>query len=168
MLAGSPLASAPLAWTASDVAPPAFVPSTLRQAVLARLKGLAALRDLIGDRIVSAYVPGQTARPCVTFTIPANPHGHTFDGSDGTASARVQINVWANDLVVADQATEAVRLGIHGFRGWIGSVEILGVFHVDSVDLSELAAPGGDSRIFRIMSDYQINHRVAIPNMTEN
>lgn len=141
------------------------VPATLRQAVMECLRSNPELASEVGGRISYGFAPSSYSLPYVTFSIASNPHGHTFAGSDGTAVARVQINCWGKSSGDCERASEVIRLRIQGLRGRVGFVDVTGVFLIDQVDLLEPSSPGSKTWIFRVMSDYQINHRVPRPDI---
>lgn len=165
MLAGPPLALAPLGLWGLDLGQDDPGPATLRAAIFARLGSSTALAGVVGDRIFHGRVPQRKAWPAVVFHAPARAYGHNLGGGDGTSTATVQIDCWATKPGQAEAAAEAVRLAFQGYRGRVGSVEFLGVFVDDVGETVERDSPGADDWTYRTIITLEARHRVSIPTM---
>jgi hypothetical protein len=144
---------------------------TFRETLVAKLGSIAALTTIVGDAIYPGAIPEThdlgSDGPVLTYRISSYPHGKVLAGSDGTASPRVQLDAWSVDFAKADAITLAIERAI--FRPpvnpWApGGVEIMSVSKGDEFDIAEPPKAATDQWTYRVMSVYQIKHRVPIPS----
>ena len=143
------------------------------QALVAQIKTLTKVTAIIGGSLYKTYLP-QThdlgaQGPALTYSIPTKPRGHVLTGSDGTATARVQIDAWGYSEGVVKQLIEAVWNGIDGLpvNPWgDGTCVIMSVVQQDDSDADEPPKAGTDQPIYHSMSEYNIKYRVVIPTLS--
>jgi hypothetical protein len=151
-----------------EISVPVIVPSiTLREAVYSRLASSTAIAALVSSRIYFAALP-QTINlkdgPALTYAVISRPYGHVLTGADGTSQARVQITAHGYREAVVDQIIQAVRDSFDGFVGSIGGLAVTACILDNEVDLPSPPFAGTDQWSYAIAADYQINHRVSLPN----
>ncbi len=146
---------------------------TFRQALYAKLAATAEVTALVGSAIYPGAVPethdyGRDG-PALTYTVITYPPGHVLTGSDGTATARVQLSAWSYQESQADAITLAVCNALDGVpvNPWgTGYIVIMSVVHKDEQDLPAEPRSGSDQWLYQVPSDYSIKHRCAIPSLT--
>lgn len=167
MLAGQPLATAPLAWRPAASTPVDPGPTTLRDAVRKLLRDDAAVFAIVGERIRYARSGRSDPEPRITYTVPSRLHGRDLDGPDDTSDARVRVSVWAagtpSGSIEAEALAEAVRLALDGFSGWVGEVYVASIDHAVSIDLPEWEADGSGASTYQIAMDFMVDHRAPQP-----
>ncbi len=151
------------------------------QALVARLLAIPEITDIVGTDIFVGAIP-QTydlgaLGPALTYFVPTKPRGHDLAGSDGTATAQVQIDAWATPSPLYPDAvsdvkaiTEAVFNGLNGKpveTSWgDGTCLIMSAVQQNEMDADEPPMGGGDKPVYRTMVEYGIKYRVRIPTLT--
>jgi hypothetical protein len=145
-----------------------------RQALVAKLTAINSVNSAVNGAIYPGSLPEthQLDRdgPALTYTITSLPRNHNLSGSDGTATARVQLSAWS--LYESQSDTIALDLfnaldGLYNDSSWgDGSITIRSCLHQDEVDLPEPFEAGTDQWIYQVASDYEIKHTVTIPTHT--
>lgn len=146
---------------------------TFPEALIAKLNAISELTAIVGSSIFPGTLPetqdlGRDG-PAVTYTITSYPRGHVLTGSDGTATARIQISAWAYSEAVSDSIVLALWNAVDGLpvNPWgDGSVQILSVVQKNEVDLPEEPRAGMDQWIYQIACEYEVKHRVSIPTLS--
>lgn len=153
-----------------QIVPPAF--QYFEQALVAELQSIYELVEIVGNAIYVAAVPqtwdfGRNG-PALTFIVPTKDRGHVLTGSDGTATARVQIDMWGYSEAAVKTGIEAVRNGIDGTPGtWgDGTCQIISVVQQEDTDMDEPPKAGSDQVLYRTMSEYVVRYRVSIPTLS--
>jgi hypothetical protein len=144
---------------------------SFRETLVAKLGSIPELTALVGTAIYPGAIPEThdlgSDGPVLTYRISSYPHGKVLAGSDGTASPRVQFDAWSVDFGLADAITKAIRDAIfkRPVNPWTpGGVEIMSVSKDDEFDIAEPPKAATDQWTYRVMSTYQIKHRVPIPS----
>lgn len=144
------------------------------QALVAQLQNTPALVDIVGNAIYRSFVP-QTYLfdrngPALTYSIPTKPYGHVLTGSDGTATARVQLDMWSFSSLAVKQGLEAIRNMFDGAglpQTWgDGSVVIMSSIQQDDTDLDEPPEAGSDQVTYHSLTEYSVKYRVSIPTLS--
>ncbi len=94
------------------------------------MKADAAVAAIIHGRIHPATDPQQSPRPKITFQRISTSRRYANDGPLNSPAARIQIDCWADTLLVAKTLSEKVRRSLDGFRGTLGEYEVQGI-HID-------------------------------------
>jgi Protein of unknown function (DUF3168) len=147
---------------------------TFRQALFSKLTSIPEVTALVGGAIYPGAIPEthSLARdgPALTYTITSYPRGHVLTGSDGTATATVQLSAWAYQESAADAVALAVWNALDGvpINPWgTGYLWIMSVVHKDEEDLPEPPKAGRDQSTYQIASTYEIRHQVgALPSLS--
>ncbi len=141
------------------------------QAFDAKLNAITALTDIVGTAIYVSSLP-QTHDlgadgPAVSYFVPTKPRGHVLTGSDGTATARVQVDAWAYDEGDVKQSLEAIRKSIDGIPGiWgDGTCTIVSVVSQGDLDADEPPKSGSDQWLYHSLSEYMVMYRVNKPSV---
>lgn len=147
---------------------------TFREALYAKLLSISGLNAIVNGAIYPGAIPEtyQLDRdgPALTYTVTALPRNHNLSGSDGTATARVQLSAWS----LLESQSDAIALvifnaidGLYNDSTWgNGTVTIMSCLQQDEVDLPEPFTAGTDQWIYQVASDYEIKHYVTIPTHT--
>lgn len=150
----------------------ATVAQFFEEALLARLQAIPKLTALVGTGMFKTGLP-QThdlgkSGPALSYSIPTKPYGHVLTGSDGTATARVQIDAWSYSESSVKHILEAIRNGIDGLPGvWgNGTCQIMSVVQQDDIDADEPPKAGSDQWLYHSLTEYSVKYRVAIPTLS--
>ncbi|WP_309387524.1 DUF3168 domain-containing protein [Cerasicoccus frondis] len=96
----------------------------LHEKLCAKLKGDAALKALVVDRIFPLATPKNTERPLLTYREISGVIDHDLDGPSGLREARLQLDAYAEryrDIIGIRQALDAL---LDNFRGDLDGQEI--------------------------------------------
>jgi hypothetical protein len=107
------------------------------------------LTGLVGQRIYPLLVPKSTAGgnyPAVTYQTVTQPNVHSLDGVSGLAYPRVQFVAWAQTYAAAMSVRDALCDALDGYRGLMGSINVMACLKVDEADMLE-PYPGTDAQI---------------------
>ena len=156
-------------WQSTGATPTA---QYFEQALQAKLNAITALTDIVGDSIYTQALP-QT-HDCgrdgsaVSYSIPTKPRGHVLTGSDGTATATVQLDAWSYEYGTSKQILESIRNSIDGPPGvWgDGSCTIVWVVQQDDIDASESPKSGTDQWLYHLITEYRVMYRVTKPTLS--
>lgn len=147
-------------------------PQSFRVALMARLESIPELAAVVGSAIYPGQLPEThdlgTAGPALTYRIPSNPRGHVLSGSDGTSTARVQLDAWAYDLSAVDTITTAIWNALDGIPdAWgNGTCLILSCTHQDESDEHEPPRAGTDQWVYHITTAFQVKYRTGFPTLS--
>ena len=147
-------------------------PQQFEQALVAKLATLGDLTAIVGTSIFKSFVPQthdlQRNGPALTYMLPTKVQGHSLVGSNGTAVARVQMDMWG----LGDSQQGAVKFGIEAIRSEMdgpptvwgdGSCVIMSVVQQTDGDLDEEPEAGSDQVLYHSMTEYAVKYRVSIP-----
>lgn len=146
---------------------------TFRQALVAKLGAMPALTSIVGSAIYPGALPEthdlQRDGPALTYTITTYPRNQQLTGSDGTATARVQLSAWSYSLSDTDAIALALVDALNGVVNdstWgNGTITIMSCTHQEETDVVEQVETGTDLWIHQITNEYLIKHRVSIPTL---
>jgi hypothetical protein len=115
----------------------------------------SALTTLIGTRVWPIILPQKPVLPAVTYSEISAIRGHTMQGPDGLAFARMQIDSWAKSFKQARILADAVRARLDGFRGDFTdsppTTFAQGIFFETERSMYE-----SEPELFRVSSDYTV------------
>ena len=144
------------------------------QALASKLASITVLTAILGTQadetqpaIFKTGVPQtwqySSGGAALSWFIPTKPKGQTLVGSDGTATANVQIDVWSFDAADPKRAMAAIFNAINGVPGtWgDGSCTVVSVVHKGDSDMDEQPRAGSDQWLYRTMSEYRIMYRLS-------
>jgi len=133
------------------------------QARLVADSGISA----ITTRIRLSRSEQSDALPRVVVHKISSQHEHHMLAATGKATARVQIDCYANSPVSADALAEAVRQALDGFRGTMNSGVFVSMCHLDN-ERTTYDAPleGGHASggVDGVQLDYMIGWSVSVPS----
>ena len=146
---------------------------TFPEALTAKLNSISEVTAMVASAIYPVALPethdlGRDG-PAISYSILSYPRGHVLGGSDGTATATVQISVWSYQEATSDGIVLALWNAIDGLPvvPWgDGSVVIRSVVQKDEQDLPEEPKAGMDQWTYHIACVYAISHWVAIPTLS--
>jgi hypothetical protein len=135
----------------------------IRVALHSLMSGEAELTDVVGTRIYPAPRPQSAVLPCLTYRLITGNPGHDLRASDGTVRSRFQIEAWSRTTAEAAALSVGLFNALDGFVGTVDGVRITWIAKLDEADLSSLESDGTGDPKRRIVSDYLVQYRVAIP-----
>ena len=144
---------------------------TFREILYAKLGSITEVNSVVNGAIYPGVLPEthQLDRdgPALTYTITALPRNHQLTGSDGTATATVQLSAWSLLLSQSDSITLALFNALDGLvndSSWgDGSITIRSCLQDDETDIVEPFKEGSDDWIYQLASVYKIKHTVTYP-----
>ena len=147
------------------------VQQTFRQALTAKLNAITELTAIVGTAIYPGALPLthdlDRDGPALTYTVTSMPRNHHLLGSDGTATATVQLSAWSEQESTSDAIALAIFNAIDGVyndSSWgNGTITIRSCLHQDESDEPEEPKAGRDEWLRHIPSIYSIKHTVTIP-----
>ncbi len=142
------------------------------QALEAKLLSIPELAAFLGTSIYTQALPethdlGHDG-PALSYVVATKPRGHVLTGSDGTATARVQLDYWSYSYGTAKQALEATWNALDGLpQTWgDGTCQIFGIVQQDDIDASEQPRAGTDQWLYHLIQEYSVKYRVAVPTLS--
>ena len=109
-----------------------------------------AIRDILlndGDvlaltstRIYPNVVPQGISGDVVTYQQVSGDRGHSYDGADGLASPRFQVNGWSSAYSGSRELSEAIRRCLDGYSGTVNGVVIQVIKLADESDMPQMKA----------------------------
>ncbi len=142
------------------------------QALEAKLLSISALAAFCSDSIYTQALPQthdlRKDGPAITYSVPTKPRGHVLAGSDGTATARVQIDMWSYSYGISKQMAEVIWNALDGVpQTWgNGTCQIFGIVQQDDIDASEPPKAGTDQWLYHQIQEYSVKYRVTIPTLS--
>lgn len=118
------------------------------------LTGDAVLGGLIGTRLFPDLIPQDAALPAVAYQRISSPRGLAHDGPTGFVAARMQFTVTGDTKTSVAGVVRALRHRLHGFRGWMGPVQVWRSLMANEVD-----GYGFDAEEFTRRVDFEINYK---------
>ncbi len=141
------------------------------QALVARLRAIPEITAIVGLAIFKTGIPQTwdfgTQGPALTYVIPEKPMGHVLTGSDGTATATVDLGAWSYNYGTSKRLIEAIANGIDGIPGIWGDGPVIILSVVQHVESDELEPPkaGSDQWVYHVSALYSVKYRVSIPRL---
>lgn len=133
---------------------------------MAELLSIAALTAIV-TAIYKTGIPSMhdlgTNGPALVYHIPHKPYGHNLSGSDGTATATVEIGAFAYSVSAPKLILKAIRDGINGAiqESWgNGTVEIMSCFQSADTDNDSVPRAGSDQWMYMSSTEYTIKYRI--------
>lgn len=129
------------------------------------LNTVTALTTLVGDRIGWTFEHQSSARPFVVMTVITEPREFHMNGFAGVVQGRYQLDAVGDTGLAAKNVAEALRNGLNGYRGLMGSVNVRRCHLVSRFGPDEYGPrDGGAFGRFRVTSDYELTFNESIPS----
>jgi len=136
----------------------------MRQAIFDFLQADAGLTAVIGDNIFYQVADAEASFPYVTTRAITIPHSHHLGGSDGLALNSIfEFSCFGEQGSDAQDASEAIRQAIDGFRGLMGSIFVRSIFFIDDTDIFQSFVDSSQQMVFQIDSNVSITFEESIP-----
>lgn len=119
---------------------------------------IAALGTAAGDRIYQRSAPQRALYPHVIVTGVGGPSGLDLGGADGHGFPRFQVDIYGlgiDSLAAIGPIARSIRQRLHGFRGLMGSTQVLCIVKDNEQDLDDI---DGDKVLRRILQDYLVTY----------
>jgi hypothetical protein len=155
LVVGSPLAT----WEGVGPNPQ----SDIRVAFFLLIGAETDLTNVVGARIYPAPRPQSAVLPCLTYRLITSNPGHDLGAADGTVRSRFQVEAWSRTTAEAAALSVGLFNALDGFVGTVDGIRITWIAKLDEADLSSLESDGTGDPKRRIVSDYLVQYRVAIP-----
>ena len=142
---------------------------SFESALYTHLTGLSGITAVVSTRIYQEIAPTDVEKPYITWSIISDvPTGHIYIES-GIAKKVVQFDVFAETDLTVNSAEDALRNGIDGFSGTMGSGSHTIVVHSirkkNSFQRMIPPSDGSQRAIYRRMAEYSFWHREVVPTL---
>lgn len=95
--------------------------ATIEEGLYAALSGYGPVTNLVGSRIYPMVIPQEAALPAIAYQRVSGPRLFGHGGSQGTAAARIQVVVTAEEYRTTKSIVTAIR-DLFPFRGTLGGL----------------------------------------------
>ena len=96
----------------------------IEEGFVTHLSGVAALVDLIGNRIYPMHLPEGVDMPAITYQRISGNRMRSHSGPSGTANPRYTFTCWAETYGGAKAVADQLRFILDGFNGAMGGVDV--------------------------------------------
>ena len=124
----------------------------MEEAIRAALLSFSPVTAIVGNRVNFGHTQGATV-PRIALTTISDNNGHSLDGPDSVATARVQVDCYATTYGGAKVLGRAVRKGLDGYSNSV----LQGVFIAGARDTQE----GGTNeaqRLYGVSLDFMVSY----------
>jgi len=133
------------------------------KAIRTRLAADAAVAADVGTRIFPRAMPQDATLPAIVYQLVSSTSDDAIGGAAGMATALLQVDVYADTHLAANNTGEDIRAALHGFTGTIGSETIRGLQLQNKMELYQVPNDGGDDGVYRVTLDWSITHTESVP-----
>lgn len=123
----------------------------IEQGIDSYLSGLAAVTNLIGDRLYPVNLPQNPTYPALTYTQISEISIVAHDGAGDLMMCRFQFDCFALSYAGVKALARALRRALDGFKGTMGEVTVPAVLFITALDAFE-----DPPKVFRIPADFTI------------
>ena len=128
------------------------------KAIRTRLLSVSAVTNLVSTRIYPLTLPQGVTMPAVRYQrISGNSDPH-IGGTTGTATARLQFDIFATTYAAAESLRDAIREAIDQYTGTSSGVVIHSCNATNHLDLFDEPVHGDAVGLYQMVSDYEIIH----------
>ncbi len=140
---------------------------TIEGAILARLKAVTAITDIVGSganaRIYPEHLPQKPTLEAITFKLVSAPRIHASGADPGIVRSRWQIDAWAKTYRAARDLGDAIRGdgAASAFSRWSGTLDSTAVQDIFLENELPLTEPGGGEgdMLYRNSQDYMVHYK---------
>lgn len=139
---------------------------SIRGDLRTHLAAQTGITNLIGGatpRIYPVRRPQAVTGDAICFWRTSGGHDHNLTGSSGTAIGTFAIEAISSSYTNADAIAEAIRQGMQGFSGTMGSTAVKSVILDDEQDGYDDPLDGSDVVTYRIALLYRIRYTESKP-----
>lgn len=129
----------------------------LETAVYSRLANYAGMSAQVGTKIYRSVLPQSVVYPAISYQRISTTRESAMGADIGVATARVQVDSWAETHAGAETVAALVRGALQRWNGTVESVVVLDTFIEDERHETEQVKDG--QWIYRIGMDALIWHR---------
>lgn len=122
----------------------------IQEALRKKLIEYKDLYNLVKERIYILKLPQNPTYPAITYFRVSNPRHHDIDVS----YTRFQFDSWASSYSIARNVANKIRKAIQREKGVWDGIKIIQVVYLNESELYE-----NDTKIFHIVTDFQILYR---------
>ena len=136
--------------------------SLIEEAIWKRLTDHSGATALIAKRLYPVIAPQNVMRPFVTYRRVSGIREQSHDGASCLSFDRFQFTAWADDYLRttgARMVSEQSRLALEGYSGTILSVSINGILMLTELDTHDV-----ETKLYGVISDFQVAHNEAAPS----
>ena len=131
----------------------------IEEALYTRATTFTALQTLIGGRFYPLLAPDKPTKPYVVYQRISGARTESHDGSSGLANPRFQFSSWSEDFLEVIKVADQIRLAFHGYRATVQGVRLDTILFLGDLHHFE-----NDTRLFRVISDFQVWHAEVKPS----
>lgn len=140
---------------------------SLNKAIYEDLTATVAVTDEIGTRLYPLTAPTSAALPYSTYQLIAAASQHHAKAASALRETLLQIDVWADDSVEAEDASVAIVNALDGRENFsMGATEALDTYSVMlQAARYDFTPPSDASQVgtFRVSMDFQVWHAQNVP-----
>lgn len=132
--------------------------ATVEEAIVTRLKAVAAVTALVGTRIYINQLPQMPTLPAVVYNRISGNRVNSLQGSGGLASPVFQFDVFGTSATQCRQIVRELQTALAGYRGTVAGVNIQAILFLGDYD-----APTGDQENLadeqsRVIAEFKVWH----------
>ncbi len=105
-----------------------------------------------------------TAYPAITYQLITSDTVPCLEGDSGIKYDHYQFDSWSPNYFEAATAADSLFYALNGYKGLMGSTEVLTVTFQDSFSRWEKPVDADDVGVHRFMNEFLIAYRVDTPN----
>jgi len=133
-------------------------------AVYSHLAADAGVIAITSTRIYPSTAPTSASLPYITYHQIRCDHPHHLTSAAGLADEGIQIDCWDDGALGAEALAAAVREGMDGFCGAMGTLAAKGVhLHDEGMDFFDKLQSGREGGTYRKRMDFRIWHAESVP-----
>tara|TARA_B100000809_G_scaffold154054_1_gene151418 strand:- start:1083 stop:1505 length:423 start_codon:yes stop_codon:yes gene_type:complete len=117
----------------------------------------------VGTRIFPRAMPQDATLPAIVFQLISSISVDQVDSAAGIANALVQVDIYGETHLAANNLAEDVRNAVHGYSGSMGSETVQSVGIANKIEGYLVPDDGGDDGTYRVTLDLDIVHTEAVP-----
>lgn len=118
------------------------------------LLDIAAVSQQVAGRVYPVHLPQAVQYPAITYQQITGTSEQHLQGRSALRFVRMQVDVWAEDVLDAEAISQALDGALDGYRGPVGIYEATDSWRTAQQDIYE-----HDVDVYRITTDYSIYYR---------
>lgn len=123
-------------------------------AIYSILSTNAGVIALVSTRIYPILLPQTALLPSITYARISTEREFTFVVDPGLSTARIQVDIWGENVSSVQNVSEAVRSALHRYIGTIAGV-VIDECHIDN----ETMMYEPETEIYHVVIDFMVLHR---------
>ena len=137
--------------------------SDIGKAIRTRLAADTDVAADVGTRIFPRAMPQDATLPAIVYQLISSISDDAIGAAAGIVTALVQVDVYADTHLAANNLAEDVRDSLHGFAGTMGNETVRGLQLDNKFEGYLVPDDGGDDGTYRVTMDWSITHTESVP-----